>query len=35
MPPEGYHSVSVPEEVIEQLALVMAEFEAVKPQKYC
>ena len=27
MPPDGYHSVSVPEEVIEQLALVMAEYD--------
>jgi len=27
MPPDGYHSVSVPDEVIEQLALVMAEYD--------
>ena len=27
MPPDGYHSVSVPEEVIEQLALVMAKYD--------
>lgn len=27
MPPDGYHSVSVPEEVTEQLALVMAEYD--------